>query len=71
MRIFKIVVSGVVTFCVVAVIFIVSFIVQSPNKTNGMGVLTFTLGSYAFLVIAGLACGAVMLWVSRRKVRSN
>ena len=71
MRMFKIVASGVVTFFVVAVIFIVSFIVQSPNKTIGLGALIFPIGSYGFLITAGLASGVVMLWVSRRKVRST
>jgi hypothetical protein len=67
---FKIVASGVVTFFVVAVIFIVSFMVQSPNKTNGLGALILPAGSYGFLITAGLASGIVMLWVSRREVRS-
>jgi hypothetical protein len=70
MRIFKIVAPGVITFFVAAVIFIVSCIVQSPNKTNGSGVLIFPLGSYGFLATAGLASGVVMLW-GRRKVRSS
>jgi hypothetical protein len=67
MRMFKIVASGVVTFFIVAVI----FIVQSPNATNGLGALTLPSRSYGFLITAGLASGVVMLWVSRRKVRST
>jgi hypothetical protein len=71
MRMLKIVASGVVTFFMVAVIFIVSSIVQSPNKTNGLGVFTFAISSHGFLITAGLASGVVMLWVSRRKVRNS
>jgi hypothetical protein len=71
MRMFKIVASGVVTFFIVAVIFVVSFIVQSPNKTNGLGVFIFPINSHGFLITAALASGVVMLWVSRRKVRST
>jgi hypothetical protein len=71
MRKFKIVATGVVTFFIVAVIFIVSFIVQSPNKTNGVEVFVFPISSHGFLVTAGLASGVAMLWVSRRKVRST
>jgi hypothetical protein len=71
MRMFKIVASGIVTFLIVAVIFIVSFIVQSPNKTNGLGVLIFPISSNGFLITAGLASGVVMLWVRRRNVRSS
>jgi len=52
MRMLKIVASGVVTFFIVAVIFIISFIVQSPNKTNGLGVLTFPIDSHGFLITA-------------------
>lgn len=70
MRMFKIVASSVVTFFMVAVIFVVSFIVQSPNKTNGLGVFVFPINSHGFLITAGLASGVVMLWVSRRKARS-
>jgi hypothetical protein len=71
MRMLKIVASGVVTFFIVAVIFVVSFIVQSPNKTNGLGVFVFPISSHGFLIAAGLASGVVMLWVSRRKVRTT
>jgi hypothetical protein len=71
MRMLKIVASGVVTFFIVAVIFVVSFIVQSPNKTNGLGALIFPISSHGFLLTAGLASGVVMLWISRRKVRST
>lgn len=71
MRMFKIVASGVVTFFIVAVIFVVSFIVQSPNKTNWLGVFVFPISTHGFLITAGLASGVVMLWVSRRKVRST
>ena len=70
-RMLKIVASGVVTFFIVAVIFIVSFTVQSPNKANGLGVLIFPISGYGFLITAGLASGVVMLWVSRRKVRNT
>jgi hypothetical protein len=70
MRMFKIVASGVVTFFMVAVIFVVSFIVQSPTKTNGVGVFVFPISSHGFLIAAGLASGVVMLWVSRRNARS-
>jgi hypothetical protein len=68
---FKIVASSVVTFFIVAVIFIVSFIVQSPDKTQGLGVFTFAISSHGFLITAGLASGVVMLWVSRRNLRST
>jgi hypothetical protein len=68
---FKIVASDIVTFFIVAGIFIVSFIAQLPNKANGLGALTLPSGSYGFLITPGLASGVVMLWVSRRKVRST
>ena len=71
MRMVKIATSGVVTFFIVAVIFLVSFIVQSPNKTNGLGGFVFPISSHGFLITAGLASGVVMLWVSRRKVRNT
>jgi hypothetical protein len=48
MRIFKIVVAGLITYLVVEVIFIVSYIAQSPNKTNGPGALLFPLANYSF-----------------------
>jgi hypothetical protein len=71
MRIFKIVVSGVVTYFIVAFIFVVSFIIQSPNKTNGLGAFIFPLRDYSFIIVASLACVLVMWFVGRRKVRSS
>jgi hypothetical protein len=71
MRILRIAVSGVVAYIVVAVIFIVSSIVQSPNKMNGPGVLLFPLGNYTFIIVAALASVLVMWFVGRRRIPSR
>jgi hypothetical protein len=65
MHTFKVGLSGIVSFFVLAIFFILK--AGQHDQTTGPGVILYALGSYTFFATALMVCGSVMYWTHSRR----